>query len=240
MKPKEVRYYGIHACLAVFRRRPDDILRVYLEESSIKTFKEVLKWCAKNRKPYRIVTKEELEKLTDSVHHEGVAFMAFRKPPVSFSVSRAKGFLLYLDGVQNPHNIGSILRTCAHFGIDTVIGEDLPPLSPSACRISKGASEYVNLISLSRPREEILALKKRGFAFAVTSSHGGESLFGHSFSRNTVLAMGSESTGLSESLFNLATVRLQIPGTGRVESLNVATATALCIGEYCRHYGEGK
>ena len=238
---KELKYYGIHACLALSEKRRQDIIRVYLDESNVKTFSPLLKWCAAEKKVYRILPPAELNKVADSIHHEGICIQAKELPPLKEAEFRLmlgkslKTCLLYLDGIQNPHNIGSIIRTAAHFGVPYILGENLPSLSPSACRIAKGGAEIVRLVSLTTPLETLRWLKAQGFSFVGTSSHRGTSLFQYSFSPRSILAMGSESTGVSEQLLKTGSL-VQIPGTSAVESLNVSVATALCLGEYTRQH----
>jgi len=240
---KEIKYYGLHSCLAIWKKRPQDIIRVYLEESSVKPFRAVLKWCAEQKKAYHIVPPQDLAKVSDSIHHEGVCILA-REPSkyplerLISSLKNSKQCLLYLDGVENPHNLGSILRTCAHFGVQYVLGEEgkLPSLSPSACRIAKGGAEEVQLIALPNPLHTLKLLKNKGFSLIGTSSHRGQSLYQFQFSSRSILILGSESRGMSPALLNLAAANLQIPGTGYVESLNVSVATSLCLGEYARQH----
>lgn len=240
---KEIKYYGIHSCLALFKMRKNDIIRVYLDESNVKLFKPVLKWCSENKKAYHIISGAELEKVTTSVHHEGICILAkeldffpWEKALAEINLRKEQVCLLYLDGVQNPHNIGSIVRAMAHFGIPFILGEKgkLPPLSPSAYRIAKGGAEAARLIALNKPLDSLRKLKQKGFSLVTTSSHGGTSLYKYTFSPMTVIIMGSESEGVSKELFSLASDKIQIPGTGAVESLNVAIATTLCVAEYCR------
>lgn len=236
---KEIKYYGIHACLALAAKRPADIIRIYVDPTNVKTFGHILKWCAQNQKAYHIIPPAELAKVTDSVHHEGVCILAREAPLLTEDAlfkNPLNGCLLYLDGVENPNNFGSILRTAAHFGIPYILGENLP-LTPSACRIAKGGTEIVNLVSLKRPLEALAALKKQGFAFISTSSHRGESLYKFTFPPRSIIAIGKESTGLSTHLRKRSTHSIRIPGTDAIESLNVAVATGLCIGEYYRQHG---
>lgn len=238
---KEQKYYGIHACLAIFEYRPSDIIKLYIHESNVKQFSLVLKWCAKNKKAYHIVTNQDLEKITESVHHEGVCLVAKQITPLSFEECKMQLTsphicLLYLDGVQNPHNIGSILRTAAHFGIAYILGNKLPHLSSAACRIAKGGAEIVKLVQLDHPKQAIVELKKLGFAFASTSSHGGHDLYAKQLPERTIFAMGAEDQGISQEMEKLATFMIQIPGTGLVESLNVSVATSLLLGEYARQH----
>ncbi|HSX10680.1 MAG TPA: TrmH family RNA methyltransferase [Chlamydiales bacterium] len=237
------KYYGIHACLALWEKRPYDVIRVYVHESNIKLLSPVLKGCAQQKKAYHVVSSEELSRITDSVHHEGVCVLAKELKPVKFADLLAeigrmgpKICLLYLDGVQNPHNIGSILRTSAHFGIPYILGDRLPALSASACRIAKGGAELVRLVQLDNPLTALESLKKLGFSIVGTSSHGGTSLYQCSFSPRTILAFGSESDGIGKQMQKAATQKIQIPGTGAIESLNVSVATSLCLGEYARQH----
>jgi RNA methyltransferase, TrmH family len=238
----EQKYYGIHACLAIWEKRPYDVIRVYAHESNIKMLTKVLKGCAAQKKAYHIVSSEELNRITDSIHHEGVCILAKEPRPTSFSDliaairNGSKVCLLYLDGVQNPHNVGSILRSCAHFGINYILGDRLPSLSASACRIAKGGAEQVRLVQLDQPLVALEQLKKLGFAVIGTSSHGGVSLYRYHFPARAILVFGSESDGMSKPLRKMIAQEVQIPGTGVVESLNVSVATALCLGEYVRQH----
>jgi TrmH RNA methyltransferase len=237
---KEIKYYGIHACLELAAKRPGDIIRVYVDPSNVKTFKTVLKWCADHRKAYHIIPTDELAKVSDSVHHEGVCILAKERPLLSDDILLKnlpqKGCLIYLDGVENPNNFGSILRTAAHFGVAYILGEHLP-ITPSACRIAKGGVEIVNLVALKRPFETLATLEKRGFVLISTSSRSGKSLYQFTFPPRSIIAIGAESTGLTGHLLKKATHSIRIPGTDAVESLNVAVASGLCMGEYCRQHG---
>lgn len=236
----ELKYYGLHACLAIWKNRPNDIIRIYAHESHLKAISPLLKWCAQQKKAYHIVSSEELARITDSVHHEGLCILAKEPKAMPFHECLASlqspQCLLYLDGVQNPHNIGSIMRSCAHFGIPYILGgkEKLPALSPSACRIAKGGAESVRLVSLENDAAALKKLKEAGFALIGTSSHKGSSLYSFRFPPKSILMLGGESDGISKEISQLATHHIQIPGTGQVESLNVSVATSICLNEYAR------
>lgn len=162
---REQKYYGVHACLAILKHRPLDIIRVYLRESNIQIFTPLLRLCAQLKKAYHIVPDDDLNRITESIHHEGICILSKELLPISFEdclpqLNKPKICLLYLDGVQNPHNIGSIIRSCAHFGIKYILGDRLPILSPSACRIAKGGAELVKLVQVSKPLLALAELKK--------------------------------------------------------------------------------
>lgn len=245
-REQEIKYYGFYACLKLWQARPQDIIRVYIEERRVKDAAHLLKWCASKGKAYHIIPAEELSKVSDSVHHEGLCILAREVPLVNFddmlkSLGTNKGpvCLIYLDGVQNPHNIGSIMRVSAHFGVPYLLGERalLPKISPSTYRIAQGGAECVRLVPLDHLKESLLKLEQMGFVIVASSSHGGKSLYDYRFALRTIIMMGSESEGIKSNLLKLAKETVLIPGTGLVESLNVSVATGLFLGEYRRQLG---
>jgi TrmH RNA methyltransferase len=240
---RELKYYGTAACRALWQQRPDDVIRIYIEQSLIKHFSDLLKWAAAHRKAYHIVTGEELEKITESVHHQGICLLARDKPHSTFSAllktlktDQQPQLLAYLDGVENPHNLGAIVRSCAHFGIRHILGEagKLPRLSPSACRVAEGGAEFVELVSLDKPLDQLKQLQQLGFSLLATAMQRGHDLYHYDFPARTVLIFGAEEHGVSQAMFKAADATLHIPGSGHVESLNVSVAFALIAGENYR------
>jgi TrmH RNA methyltransferase len=73
-------FHGLRACEAIFAKRPETIVRVYLTEARRRQFARLLEWCARQRKGFQIVADENLERLTKSIHHEGVAILAAAVP----------------------------------------------------------------------------------------------------------------------------------------------------------------
>jgi len=236
----EEKYHGLRACEALFARRPQDIIRVYLAEERRRQFTALLAHCAKARLGFQVVAAENLARLSGSTHHEGIVILARAYPRLGMAEllraiddRRLIGPLLYLDGVENPHNLGAILRTAAHFGTAAVLGASgvLPPLSPAAVRVAEGAAEYLPVCDLADPRTDLLQLKKRGFRVVATSSHRGSPLSPEALAGKIVLVLGSEGEGISKPLATLADTAIQIPGTGAVESLNVSVACGILLQE---------
>lgn len=237
----EEMFHGLRACQTLFKVRPADIVRVYVARTREREFADLLAWCARERKGFQVVDAESLERLTGSVHHEGVAILAkqLRRLDLAALLARiaAGPPLVYLDGVQNPHNLGSMLRTAAHFGVGAIMGkvDDVPPLSPAAVRVAEGAAEHVPVCDLLDPAADLARLKKAGYQVVVTSSHRGAALFGAKLGPRVVMVLGSEGGGVSRPIESLADVRVQIPGTGAVESLNVSVACGIVLAEVFRH-----
>jgi TrmH RNA methyltransferase len=242
----EEMFHGVRACQAIFECRPQDIVRVYVTEATRRPFAAVLAWCAAERKGFQVVPAESLARLTGSLHHEGVAILArqvrrrdFAELLRGIEAGAITGPLLHLDGVQNPHNLGSILRTAAHFGVGAVTGRsgDLPSLSPAAARVAEGAAEAVPICELADSATDLARLRQAGYRVVVTSSHRGEPLFTADLGPRMVVVLGGEGEGVSPALDRLADLRVCIPGTGAVESLNVAVAAGVVLAEIWRREG---
>lgn len=240
MKADETKIYGQHACRMLFERRPYDIIRVLLDEPRAKLFGDLLKHCAAERLPYRVVTREELEKVSGARHHEGICLVASpRRLPAIDEVlaEEGPGLILALDQVSNPHNIGTLLRTAAHFGCRAVLaGGKLRRLSSAAYRTAEGAAELVDVIFEEELTQLLSACNKAGFVVCATSSHKGASLYEGELPARAVILLGAERDGLSSRLMEDADKLLMIPGTSQVESLNVASSAAVLLAEHWRQF----
>ncbi len=239
----EQKICGFHACQGVFERRPDDIIKVYLTEDRTRHVSAMLKWCAANRRAYNVVAVENLERLSGSSHHEGIMILA-RKPQGLDDAALLRGVrdqsmtgpFLYLDGLQNPHNLGALLRTAAHFGVSAILGQagDLPEVSAATARVAEGGAEHVAVIGLHSPEETLAALQECGFVVLATSSHQGRPIYKETLTARTVFVLGGEQNGVSGDLLRSADRCLLIPGTDLVESLNVSVAGAVLLSELYR------
>lgn len=241
----ELRLHGMNACLAAFAHRPADLRKVYLSEARIPALREVLAYCVRQRLGYRVVAEDDLRRLAGSSHHEGVVFDM--RPPRAPQLAEllvalpaeAPCLMLWLDGVGNPHNLGAVLRAAAHFGIAAVL---LPPgsglgLSGAACRVAEGGAEAVPLLRLSDAEAARRELQAAGFVLAATLPRGGDSLFSAALPARMTLVFGAEASGIGAGLLDACTLRLAIPGSGAVESLNIAAAAAVCMAEWRRRHG---
>jgi TrmH RNA methyltransferase len=241
-RESELRLFGVSACRAVFARRPAAIRKIWLTEQRVPAFRDVLAACAANRVGYRIVANDDLERLTQSTHHEGVCFDVLRpeSPALDAVLAERSGLLLWLDGVGNPHNLGAVLRIAAHFGADAVL---VPrgagaQLSGAACRVAEGGAEAVPLVLLDEPVQALRRLERAGYVvFAtVVRPEPGADLHATAFPARSVVVFGAETAGTSAALLGAVPRHLFIPGTGAVESLNVATAAAVVVAEFRRQH----
>ena len=237
---RELRLYGINAVSAVFRRRPEAIRKLYLSEARIAALQPLLKWCAANRVGYRVVEEEDLRKLAASSHHEGVVADVLRETPQALgdwlgALPAGPQCAIWLDGVGNPHNLGAILRSAAHFGVTAILLPDDSSLalSGAAARVAEGGAEAVPMVRM--PRDAGPArLREAGFTIAATVVEGGADLFATDLPGRLVYVLGAEGEGMDRGLAADCDLQLSIPGSGAVESLNVAAATAVLLAAWRR------
>lgn len=233
---RELRLHGLNAVQAVFARRPDAIRKVYLTQARVAALKPLLAWCAAHRVGYRVVADEDLHKLAASSHHEGVVADVLRDEPLrleAWLAGLAPGpqLAIWLDGVGNPHNFGAILRSAAHFGVAGLLlpAHSTLALSGAAARVAEGGAEAVPLVRLDPPGPAIAQLHAAGFALAATVVAGGTDVFSAPLPERLVFVLGAEGEGMDPALAAACDQRLSIPGSGAVESLNVAAAAAVLL-----------
>jgi TrmH RNA methyltransferase len=238
----EIKVCGRHAARAVFDRRANEIVRVYLVQELTKAFGDLLSACAKMRRPYKVVGADELEKITESRHHEGICVVVAARPPRALAeVLAAPGpaAVVALAGVANPHNTGAIVRTAAHFGARAVLvegpGKRLPP---AVYRTAQGGAEWVEVFTAPELGPLLAEARRAGYSICATSSHGGASVYEADLAPRIVFLLGAEDEGLAPELARGADASLRIPGTERVESLNVAAAAAVLLAEAWRRASE--
>lgn len=241
----ELRYYGKYACLELWKVRPKDLIRVYVRRDLADEFAELLGDCARRRKSYHLVDDTDLERLAGSLHHQGICVVAkerraLREGDFFRELSAMRQLILYLDGVGNPHNLGAILRTAAHFGIRYVAGPAaaLPRLSAAAARTSEGGAEHVALVRVDAPAKFLGRLRKQGFlVYGLEPGPSPLSLPGSRLPERLVFVLGAEVEGISEVRAELDAL-IRISGTGAVESLNVSVAAAIAMAEFSRQSSE--
>ena len=237
---EELRLYGLNAVRAAFHHRPESLRKLYLVQDRIPLLQPMLRWCVAHRIGYRVVEDEQdLARLAASAHHEGVVGEFLRDAPEPLTswlhhVPQGPACALWLDGVGNPHNLGAILRSAAHFGVSAILlpKQSTLALSGAAARVAEGGAEAVPFVRLGRDDNAIAQLHGAGFQLAATVVRDGASIFASELPERLVYVLGAEGEGMSTALADLCDMRVSIPGTGRVESLNVAAATAVLLAQW--------
>lgn len=236
MSRRESVVYGVHAALAVATHRPYAIKRVLHHRSRRKILGPLLKATAQQRRPYREVPAEDLARAAKTVHHEGVVVIADPLPlvPLSQVLARRPADAVYiaLDTVQNPHNLGAIIRSAAWFGAAGVICPAQPNqagLSAAALRIAQGGAEIVPCCGVGDLASALRVVKGAGVRVVGADQRGSA----QRLSRPICVVMGAEHDGLSPAVRAVLDDTVAIAGTGAVESLNVAVAAGILLAQAC-------
>ena len=245
VRRRDAKFFGFHACRAVAARRPEAVQRAYVTEATLPAFADLLQDLARRRRPYRVVAAAELAKVAGSKHHEGVCLVAdpppAPEPGALFAelARRPAARLLYLDGVSNPHNVGALLRTAAHFRVGALLGpaEALPSAAGGTARVAEGGAERVPIVRFRHPARSLERLAAAGFCRVATVVAEGEPAWAAELPAHCVLLLGAERAGLRQTTRALADRVVTIPGSGAVESLNVGAAAAVLLAEHARRHG---
>lgn len=241
-RAEETRIYGENACQALFINRPDSVVRAWFVESVTPRFSEVLRWMAANRKAYHVVNEEELVKASGTEHHGGVCFLIKKRQSLEakkyLQQSLTEDCVLALEAVGNPHNLGAIMRSCAHFGVNTLLLRDPNMMeSGAAVRTAEGGAEHIQAINADDFLSVLGLFRAAGYAIVTTSSHKGVSLSQVELPAKMVLVLGQERDGLTEIAWQRGDLKVSIAGTGVVDSLNISVAAGIFLAEWRRQTG---
>jgi TrmH RNA methyltransferase len=230
---------GLPAVQALFARDPDRVLRLFFDDRAKQQSGEFCKLMAAARKPYRHVSTEELTKVAGTPLHGGILAVTRPKPVATFDAGIAKLWakagkpLVILDGVGNPHNLGAIVRTMAFFGLDKLLVSDHPGQavpSEAAFRVAEGGLEWVDVI---RVRNLAVELKRlRPFYRVVGTALGAHRPLAQVLAkgdRPLAIVLGNEEDGLPPATLAACEEVATLPGSGRVQSLNVAATAAILV-----------
>jgi TrmH RNA methyltransferase len=227
---------GLAAARAVLSVRPQDVRHIAYAPEARKAVAELLRTAAQHRIAYRELPGAELDKLAGTLHHEGISLQVQARPALSVDgVIRALadgGFALALDRVRNPHNIGALLRSAAYFGARALlVGGDVgePRLTPAAVRTAEGGAEHVGVCFAPELCDALDRLARAGARIVGADAHSGGPLARTQLGARCVLVLGNEREGLSPAVRRRCASQVRIPGSGRVDSLNVSVAAGILL-----------
>jgi TrmH RNA methyltransferase len=250
---EELAVCGFNAALALGTCHPEIINRLFLREDRLKAFSGICKYLAEKKYPYKICEDDELERLCKSNRHQGVVAMIPEPeiPPATpedldLWASEGKTGLI-LHSVGNDHNLGAIVRSAAFFDAHFVVlsGEDKEArLTTSAYRVAEGGMEYVAFRSVRSTAAFLRAASERIVTIGAdprarwrisdleTLTADRAAALGRRARPGLALVLGNEETGLPPDVKECCSALVRVPGTGNIESLNVAQAATLFLHEF--------
>lgn len=230
----EDRICGLNAVRALFARRPESVKRLFLSEEARAAAEPMRARMAERRKPYRVLDADELARAAGTQHHGGIVAVAVSRPValLDFEHPPRHPFLLVLDGVGNPHNLGAIARGAAFFGVRALLlHETLAQAMPSdaAYRVAEGGLEHLELYRTRSLRKALQVLDPYYRTVAATLTEAAVRPEEVPRDRAMVLVLGDEEHGVSQEALETCRRQVRVRGSGAVQSLNVAQSAAVLL-----------
>lgn len=226
---------GIHPVREALRaRRPFDKV-VIAKGSAGPRIQEIIELCRDHGVPLRFEPREALDRASKGVSHQGVIAFGAAHDFVAFdSVVQAAQLLVILDGVEDPHNFGAIIRTAHAAGANGVITAERrsAPLTETVARSAAGALQYLPVARVTNISQSLERLKQHGFWIYGLDERGTELYDRVDFASPTAIVLGGEGKGLHQGVQKHCDVLLRIPMAGAVSSLNVSVAAGVVLFEY--------
>jgi 23S rRNA (guanosine2251-2'-O)-methyltransferase len=250
-RERNERYvYGVNPVLEALRVRADEVEHLFITEGQLgsRAAAELLSRARDAGIRVERVTRERLGALAEGGVHQGVVaelrgFRYAELPDVLESAQESghPPLFVVLDGIQDPHNLGAIIRSAHALGAHgVVIGKDrASPVTGLVAKASAGAVEHcpiVRVVNISRALEE---LKEAGVWVAAADPEATEPLWKARLDGPLAIVVGAEGAGVREGVLKHCDFRLRIPMTGQVGSLNASVSAAVLLYEVARQRGGG-
>jgi 23S rRNA (guanosine2251-2'-O)-methyltransferase len=235
---------GRNTVREVLRLEPARISKIIIsgqDHDKDKAFQSILELVKKHDIEIQRKDKSFLNELVGSDSHQGVIAILKERNRVGLKESlrahsgKEKSLILILDSIEDPQNLGAILRAAECFAVDAVIisVNRGTAITPSVSKASVGASELVDIIQVSNLADTVRKLKEDNYwIVAADAREEAKSLKDFEFPGRTVILLGSEGRGLQELLRKEADFIVSIPLFGRISSLNVSQAASIFLAHY--------
>jgi len=220
--------YGKNSIIERLKVNPKSIKEIRLQDN----FKDqdVILQIKKNNIPARFVTVKDLEKIKRADRLQGIVAKVddFKYTPFE-NILKEKLTIIAIDSLNDPHNLGSIIRIAACFGkLAVVIPEHGScEANETVIHVASGGENYVKIACVGNMTQFFLKAKEQGYWIAGTVVEGGESLYKFSFPSPLCLVLGSEGEGIRPGLKNHLDFKITLPMQGANLSFNVAMACAI-------------
>jgi 23S rRNA (guanosine2251-2'-O)-methyltransferase len=241
---KQQYIYGLHAVTAALQAAPQNIINILVQQGKREqSLYDILTLAEAHNIAVRVITKHELDKILPGCCHQGIVAIATttmtykEKDLPHLLTNLAKpAFLLILDGVQDPHNLGACLRSANAAGVHAVIApkDNAVGITPVVRKVASGAAETTPFVQVTNLVRTMQMLQKQGIWLYGATSEAGDSIYQADLVGPIALVLGGEGKGLRRLTKEHCDVLLNIPMLGTVSSLNVAVAAGICLFEVVR------
>jgi 23S rRNA (guanosine2251-2'-O)-methyltransferase len=229
-KPVGELIYGIHPIIELLKAKRRKIISIYTTRPEPKAWGQIEKIWPKYQVPIQYVSREVLNRMAGTTDHQGVVAwvqaFAYRK---QFFNTEKQPFLIMLDGIQDPRNVGAIIRSayCTNANGIIMIKREAAPLNAVAFKSSAGLAEHMEIFLAPSPQAAIQELKKAGYTIYL-ATFGGENAVTFSFKQPLCLVIGSEGIGISREILKDG-IHITLPQKSSDISYNASVAAGILL-----------
>lgn len=241
-KPQTI--FGLHAVRAALKYDPGRIVQVWLEHGRRDGRMQQLAGALQALPvPVQRAARQELDRMTDGGAHQGVVILYSGQPPQDegglwelLDRLESPPFLLILDQVQDPHNLGACLRSADAAGVQAVITprDNAVGLTPTVHKVASGAAGVLPFFQVTNLARVLRQLRERGIWLIGAAGEAETDIYRADLTGPLALVMGAEDTGLRRLTREHCDLLVRIPMRGHVGSLNVSVATGVLLFEAVR------
>jgi 23S rRNA (guanosine2251-2'-O)-methyltransferase len=193
--------------------------------------------CQKRGVSYKFVSVNELNSVTKNQNHQGVVcyLKEFEYTELDEFLDKVKSktesIVVLLDGVEDPVNFGSIIRTSSCFNVDGIIisKNRQVQMTPTVSKVATGAEEFVDIVRVTNLNQTITQLKKEGYWVVSSDGYGKSNYTSIDYSGKICLVVGSEGRGISKLVLQNSDFVCKIPISGPITSLNASISAAIFL-----------
>lgn len=245
-QPARSWIYGVQPILEALRSGERSIEKVWIAYGRSGPGVEKLLVLAKKRRiPVSHADRASLENRAGTSKHQGIIALVSQVIKRDFDTfldnlpEDGMRFLALLDGIQDPGNLGAIIRTACAVGLEGLLlpAHRVCPVTPSVMKASAGASEWMPLVQTGNASEALRRLRERGTLLLGADSNGDKRIYEVDLKQDLCLVLGGEGKGLRPGLAKVCDEIVSVPMMGPISSLNVSVASAVLFYEVVRQRG---
>jgi len=243
--PDEI-IYGINPILEALRSERQGLNKILLAEGKEGGPIRLLRQLAREKGiPVQVSPKEALDRLAGSGHHQGIlgftaasSYSTWEDLLDRVRAAQGKAIVLVLDSIEDPQNLGSLIRTAEACGVKGVIlpKDRAAGITPAVVKASAGAVAHLPIVRVTNLASTLEELKKEGFWIVGADSRAEKSLYELKFDMNVGVIIGGEGKGVRPLLLKKCDYTVSIPMKGKVSSLNAGIAGAVILFEVLRQH----
>jgi 23S rRNA (guanosine2251-2'-O)-methyltransferase len=227
--------YGINPAFEVVRAGRRKVYEAYLNQAAARQprIRKLVRYLEKEHITYQWVTKQRLVDLSGNRDHQGVVLKTRPYPYQPSESLWGRPRILLLDNIEDPHNVGAILRSAEIFGFDTILlsKKGVPEIYPSVVKVSAGATEFLDIAKDASANSYVRSARKSGYQVVALDAGGSVDVTAvrSQLAGRVLLVVGGEDKAVGQYIINNADLVVAIGQRGRINSLNASVAAGIAL-----------